>query len=230
MNKPDLLLLHGAAGAASQFEPLLPLLAGKYQLHLLDFEGHGNSPPRERPFRAEHFAENVVEYLVSRAISPVNIFGYSMGGYVAMYLAKTRPELVKGVATLGTKFHWDAEVAVREAKLLDAGKIEQKVPHFARALEARHTASDWKAVLSKTVEMMAALGEHNVLTLEGYGKIEQRARIGVGDRDTMVSVEESAAVYRALPNGEIEVFPGTPHPLEKVLLSRLARSLMEFFG
>jgi hypothetical protein len=35
---------------------------------------------------------------------------------------------------------------------------------------------------------------------------------------------------RALPNGELEVYPRTPHPFEKVSVDRLARSLIEFFG
>jgi len=57
MSKPDLLLLHGAVGASPQFEPLQPLLEDRYQLHRLDFEGHGSSSPRERPFRIEHFKQ-----------------------------------------------------------------------------------------------------------------------------------------------------------------------------
>ena len=35
---------------------------------------------------------------------------------------------------------------------------------------------------------------------------------------------------RALPKGELEVLPATPHPFERVLLQRLATSLHEFFA
>jgi pimeloyl-ACP methyl ester carboxylesterase len=229
MQKPRLLLLHGAVGAGSQFDPLLPLLADRYEVHRLDFEGHGRSPLRERPFRTEHFAENVVEYLERNAVGPIDIFGYSMGGYVALYLARTRPQMVKRVATLGTKFHWDPEVAAREVRQLDAQKIREKVPHFARVLEARHVASGWESVLGRTREMMVALGERSLLKPEDLAAISHRVKIGLGDRDTLVTLEESAAAYRALPQGELEVLPSTLHPLEKVSPARLARYLTEFF-
>src|SRR5574341_2268135 len=95
MLKPRLLLLHGAVGAGSQFDFLLPLLGERYEVHRLDFEGHGVSPLRGRPFRTEHLAENVAEYLDRSALESVDIFGYSMGGYVALYLAHAQPQRVR---------------------------------------------------------------------------------------------------------------------------------------
>jgi pimeloyl-ACP methyl ester carboxylesterase len=229
MPKPPLLLLHGAVGASAQFDPLLPLLDERYEIHRLDFEGHGHAPLRERPFRTEHFAENVVEYLDRRSLERIDIFGYSMGGYAALYLAHAQPQRVRRIATLGTKFNWNHEVAAREARQLDPEKIREKVPQFARALEARHTAAGWETVLSRTREMMTALGEQKAVTPEMLGGIPHRVRIGVGDRDSMVTLEESQAAYRSLPQGELEVLPGTPHPLEKIPPARLARYVMEFF-
>lgn len=66
--KPNLLLLHGALGASDQFAPLLPLLEEHYQVHCLDFEGHGRAALRSRPFRIEHFAENAIDYLEQQAL------------------------------------------------------------------------------------------------------------------------------------------------------------------
>ena len=229
MLKPPLLLLHGAVGASSQFDFLLPLLGERYEVHRLDFEGHGASPPRARPFRTEHFAENVAEYLDRNPIESVDIFGYSLGGYVALYLAHAQPQRVRRIATLGTKFDWNPEVAAREVRQLDPQKIREKVPQFARALEARHAAAGWENVLGRTREMMTALGEQRAVTPEILGGIPHRVRIGVGDRDSLVTLEESQAAYRSLPQGELEVLPGTPHPLEKIPPARLARYMMEFF-
>ncbi|HKG94402.1 MAG TPA: alpha/beta fold hydrolase [Gemmatimonadaceae bacterium] len=227
---PHLLLLHGALGARDQLAPLLPLLGDGVRPHSIDFEGHGAAAGRGRPFRIEQFAENVAEYVERAAIGgPVPIFGYSMGGYVALHLAATRPELVERVMTLGTKFQWTAESAARETGMLDPARIQAKVPQFARALAERHTASGWEDVLRRTAEMMRALGERPTLGAEELARVRQRVRIAVGDRDGMVSIDESAGAYRALPNAELEVLPGTPHPLEKISWARLARSVGEFF-
>ena len=52
----------------------------------------------------------------------------------------------------------------------------------------------------------------------------------VGDRDTTAGVVESASLFSALPNGQFEVLPATPHPFQRAPMARLAASLREFFG
>jgi len=228
--KPPLLLLHGAIGSSAQFDQLAFMLEQHFEVvHRFDFEGHGVAPVHDRPFRMEYFVENAKEYLAAHAIGSINVFGYSMGGYVAMLLARKHSKLVKRIITLGTKYLWDAEGAAREVRLLDPDKIKAKVPTFARTLEARHGAG-WETVLAKTREMITALGESPVLTMDDFAAIKHRIRIVIGDKDTMADIEDSLRVYRALPNAEFEVLPDTPHLLEQVLPYRITRSLIEFFG
>ena len=71
---------------------------------------------------------------------------------MACILARTHPNLVTGIATLGTKFYWDPEVAARETGRLDPQKIAAKVPHFARTLAARHPAAGWETEFFAAVE------------------------------------------------------------------------------
>ncbi|MDQ3707488.1 MAG: alpha/beta hydrolase [Chloroflexota bacterium] len=229
MNKPTLLLLHGAIGASGQFAPLVPLLNPTFDLHLLDFEGHGSAPLRSRPFSMEHFAENVLDYLEQHSIERAHIFGYSMGGYVACLLARSHPHVVESIATLGTKFYWDADIAEREMALLDPQKIAAKVPRFATTLAERHTAAGWEQVLGNTRELLRSLGRTGGLSPDDVGSIEQRVRVMIGDRDATVTLAESLDIYKALPRGELEVLPATPHQFEKVPLERLAYTLSQFF-
>ena len=226
----NLLLLHAALGARAQFDPHRAALAQDFSVHSLDFEGHGAEGPTARPFRIETFAENVVAYLDAHAIEMIDIFGYSMGGYVALYLARVLPARIGAIFTLGTKLRWDQQTAEREVRMLDARKIREKVPHFARALEERHSGAGWESVLEKTAEMMLALGTNSPLDDDDFRAIAHRVRIGVGDRDATVRAEESAGVYRLLPNAELEVFPRTGHPIERVSTSRLTASIGEFFS
>jgi pimeloyl-ACP methyl ester carboxylesterase len=224
------LLLHGALGDSRQLGPLAAALQDSFDVQALDFEGHGRAAPRGRPFRVEHFAENVLEFLGRASPGPAHYFGYSMGGYVALYLATIRPELVLSVATLGTKFRWNAEEAERQAAALDPVRIRAKVPRFAAALAERHVAAGWETVLVETAGMMRALGERPLLDPAALATIKARVRICVGDRDATVDVDESAEAYRALPAGELEVLPGTPHPFEKAPLARLAQTFAEFYA
>ena len=228
--RPPLLLLHGALCSSAQLAPLARELEGRFTVHLLDFEGHGARPGGRRAFRIEHFAENAADLLRERGVQGACVFGYSMGGYAALHLAATAPALVRRVATLATKFAWTPEGAARETEMLDPERIRAKVPRFAETLAERHSGFGWELVLAATREMMLALGAAPLLTPGALGGIAQPVRICVGDRDTTASVEESAAAARALPAGELEVLPRTPHPLEKVPLARLSASLAEFYS
>jgi pimeloyl-ACP methyl ester carboxylesterase len=230
VSRANLLLLHGALGSKSQFSSLIPLLEETFHIHTLDFEGHGSSPLRDRAFRDEHFAENVLDYLNENSIQSVSVFGYSMGGHVGLYLARKHPDRIHRIFTLATKFLWTPENIDREASSLDAEKILKKAPHFAKVLQDRHAVSGWKNVLQKTREMFYEFRESNSLPIEELRQIHHVVRIGVGDRDSMVNIEESVQVYRSLPQGELQIFPNTPHPLEKVPVSYLVSSMVGFFG
>lgn len=225
----DLVLLHGALGAGRQLDPLAERLTEEgRRVHVVELEGHGSTPARGRVFAIEHFAENVVEAMDARGIERAAIFGYSMGGYVALHLAATRPERVERVVTLGTKFRWDPETAEREARRLDPAGIRDKIPRFADTLAARHaSAGGWEGVLVRTASLLRALGAQPVLDDAVLGSLAQPVRVMVGDRDVTVTIEETAGAYRALGSGEMVVMPRTPHPFEQVDLGRLAGLIVE---
>ena len=157
----------------------------------------------------------IIFCLEANSLSKVSIFGYSMGGYVAMYLAKYHPDKVNKIITLATKFHWDELIAAKEVQMLDPDKIELKLPAFAATLRARH-ANDWKQVLHNTVEMMLAMGADNPLKPADYSSISHPTLLLLGDRDKMVTLEETIAVYKALSNAQMGLLPNTPHPIEQV--------------
>jgi pimeloyl-ACP methyl ester carboxylesterase len=211
----DLLLLHGALGAADQFAPLVAALGGSRRVHTLDFHGHGGAPDGGRAYRIEEFAADVIAFLDREGLASVDVFGYSMGGYVALHLASKGETRIGRVTTLGTKFRWDTATAERESARLDPATIRAKVPRFAEALEHRHRgAGGWEGVLAGTAECLRALGRQPLLIDETLRAITQPVRVMVGDRDATVSVEETAAVARVLSAGELAVLPRTPHPID----------------
>ncbi|MCI0448924.1 MAG: alpha/beta fold hydrolase [Chlorobi bacterium] len=225
----NLLLLHGAIGAKSQFAEIEKSLANNFTVNSINFSGHGGKDIPSEPFSIELFANDVLNWLDDNKISRINIFGYSMGGYVGLYLAKNNPEKIGKVFTLATKFKWSVEISSREIKMLDSSKIKEKVPKFAGELKNRH-GGDWEIVLEKTRDMMINLGKENTLTIDDYSLIENEVLVGIGDRDKMVTIEETGDVYSRLKNGRLLVLPNTPHPLEQVSVERLVYELKSFFS
>jgi len=119
--------------------------------------------------------------------------------------------------------------ASNECKMLDAGNISEKIPKFAEQLSQRHSPQDWKIVLKKTAEMMINLGRSLTLKPDDFSLIENNVMVSVGDRDTMVSIEETVDVYRKLKKGSLLVLPDTSHPIEKISADRLAYEIKLFF-
>ena len=225
-----ILLLHGAIGASDQLQELATSLSDFYEVHLLNFSGHGGGVLPEEPFSISLFADDVLSYIDANGIPSAHIFGYSMGGYVGMYIAKNYPERINKLMTLATKYYWDDAVAAREIQMLDAEKIEAKIPAFAEVLKKRHAPNDWKGVLSKTTSMLIDLGRKNTLDIDDYSEVKHSCLILLGDRDKMVSLEETIKVFKALPNAQMGMIPGTPHPIEQVDLEMLSFMIRRFLG
>jgi pimeloyl-ACP methyl ester carboxylesterase len=117
--KPPLLLLHGALADARQFTAFEPLLQNHFDTDTISFSGHGGSAV-EAAFTCDLFAAEVLRKVDSRwQGAPVHLFGYSMGGYVALYIARHFPSKVQSVFTVATKLNWAFEAAVGEINKLD---------------------------------------------------------------------------------------------------------------
>ncbi|MCX6140231.1 MAG: thioesterase domain-containing protein [Candidatus Kapabacteria bacterium] len=220
-------ILHGALGSAHQFEPLQAALG--VPSRVIEFFGHGSATDVSSPWTIKLFSQQLERALESFvAEGPALIFGYSMGGYVAIDCALRRPDLIARIVTLGTKLSWSEEGAHHETKMLDAEKIEAKVPAYAVDLARRHGQDRWRTVLTKTAVLMQTLGAQPVLTPERCTAISIPIRYGIGDRDEMVTLAETIAFYAATPSSELGVLPGTKHPIERVNVEVLAQHIMTF--
>jgi esterase/lipase len=76
--------------------------------------------------------------------------------------------------------------------------------------------------------MMQGLGRDNALKLTDYNSIENKVLIMIGDKDQMVTLEETIDVYRNLKDSNLMVLPNTIHPIEKVNLNKLSSELIDF--
>ena len=223
----SILLLHGAIGAKDQLEPLSKELSAKgYQTYSFNFSGHGQTP-FQNTFSISQFAEELESFIETNHLEKPDVFGYSMGGYAALYLASQHANLLGNIITLGTKFEWSPEISAREIKMLDAKTIEEKVPKFAAALQTRH-GNDWQLLLQKTAEMMTELGKNNVLDPTAFSKVKNKVFIGLADGDTMVSSEETDNAASKIVGAKRFTFQNAKHPIESVNAAELALVIAGF--
>lgn len=211
------------------FDAIKAELIHHYQVFTLDFSGHGDAAGNAVGFSIAGFAAEVLHFMDHQQIEQASIFGYSMGGYVALYLASHHPERLQKVATLATKMHWDIPTANKEVAMLDPEKLEEKVPQLANALKARHIDKDWKKLVRSTAEMLQKMGEEPPLRSEDFQGLKIPVLLLLGDRDKMVSLEETNHVFQKIPGAQMGMIPATPHPLEQVNGKLLGTLLHHFF-
>ncbi|HXH18087.1 MAG TPA: alpha/beta fold hydrolase [Chitinophagales bacterium] len=222
----DIILLHGAIGSKEQLEPLRKLLSKKgFKAYSMNFFGHGGEPFSKEGFGIKVFCWQLQNFIRENKLQKPMVFGYSMGGYVALRLACKFPNALGDIVTLGTKFDWTPQSAKQEIEKLNPKKIEEKNPAFAASLKKLHAPADWKELLSKTCDMLKSLGKEPLLTEKEFAEIENNVTICLGDRDTMVTREESEKAAEALPNGKFEMLKNTPHPIEKADAGKLAECI-----
>lgn len=229
----EILLLHGALGATDQLEALRQALLPDFTIHTFNFSGHGGQPIPDDGLHISTFAQELADFLDAHQLDQVHIFGYSMGGYVALSLLQHFPEYearIGRIATLGTKFDWSAESAEREAGMLNADVLEQKAPKFVEMQQKRHAPTDWRTLLAETAAMLQRLGNGDAFDMEDLAGIEHPVLILRGELDNMVGADESENAAAFLPNGEYRELPGTKHPFEQVDAAMLAEVLKDFFA
>ena len=99
---PPVLLLHGFDSSALEFRRLAPLLAAEHQLFIPDLFGFGFGP-RPDPTITAFNPEGVLRHLETLLLqmpSPVGVIGASMGGSVAVELARRQPQAVERLLLL----------------------------------------------------------------------------------------------------------------------------------
>jgi pimeloyl-ACP methyl ester carboxylesterase len=224
--KPPILLLHGALGSAGQLGAHAKKLEEHFTPYTFTFSGHGGRGDISKPFTISAFAKELALWLDEQHLGPLPVFGYSMGGYVALWLARQPKKYFTHILTYGTKFSWSPETAAQEVKRLQPDLLEAKVPQFALALARRHHPHDWKAVMEKTATMMLGLGNAPMLTEAVLAQITLPVSVLLGSEDKMVSQQESLAAADSLPRGSFKLLPEQPHPIEQLAPELLQQEIL----
>jgi 3-oxoadipate enol-lactonase len=101
------LLLHGwTASADINFFPAYASLAKSYRVIGLDQRGHGRGMRSAEPFSLEDCADDAAALLTRLGAGPAIVVGYSMGGAVALLLARRHPRRVAGLVLQATALDW----------------------------------------------------------------------------------------------------------------------------
>jgi pimeloyl-ACP methyl ester carboxylesterase len=225
----NILFLHGALGSSAQFNDIKEKLGNNYNVHTLNFSGHGGNFMPLNGLTFEVFVNDILIYLNANKIEKINLFGYSMGGYAALMFAIKYPERVNKVFSCSVKLKWDIESATKELEFLNPDKMMDKVPAFANNLMMIHGINVWKNLLKNTSNMMMDLAKGKLLTDEDFLKIKCPILFAIGDRDKTASLNDTLTIYSKVNNSQLLVMPNSPHEFNQLDINVLQHHLTVFF-
>lgn len=97
-----LLMIAGLASDSQSWLPVIIPLSKKYQLITFDNRGVGRSDPDNSNLSISNLADDALALINHLKLNKVNVLGHSMGGMIAMELAKNYPERVENLILAAT--------------------------------------------------------------------------------------------------------------------------------
>jgi pimeloyl-ACP methyl ester carboxylesterase len=215
-----LLLLHGGLfNIDLQFGELLPSLAADRQVIAADFQGHGRTNDIDRPLTCADLASDVDGLLQHLRVAQADVFGFSVGGGVALHLAIRQPELVRKLIASSVSFHPDGDrsenseaVGAMTVEMIAGTPMEQeyraKSPHPDRLQD----------LLDKLGKFDQGFTGWSDADIQG---IAAPTLITVGDCDAVclnhmvrflqLRGGDVNGDFVGVPSSQLAVFPGTTH-------------------
>lgn len=213
-----LVVLHGAFMTIDAMGEIVPELAKTRQVIAVELQGHGHTADVDRPLTYEQMADDTAALLEQLQIEQADVFGYSMGGGVALQVAIRHPEKVRKLVIASATYNsggWQPGLlaGIQEITPEDfAGPWREEYDRIAPDPEA------FPALVAKVKELDGTVQDWLPGDIQA---IESPALIIIGDADG-VRLEHAADMFRlfgggavgdlaGLPDSQLAVLPGTMH-------------------
>lgn len=97
---PPLVLIPGSFNAAGALRDIIDHLDAAQHVVVVELRGHGGSWPPPENGSIELFAQDVLQVLDRLRLGPCFVGGHSIGGMIAIEIARVRPRIVAGVISI----------------------------------------------------------------------------------------------------------------------------------
>jgi pimeloyl-ACP methyl ester carboxylesterase len=242
-----LVLVHGLAYDRAGWGRFPDLLAEHFRVVLIDNRGVGESDAPPGPYTVSEMAEDVVGVLDELGIDRTNLFGVSLGGYIAQELTLTHPGRVEKLVLCSTAPGGPKAVPMpvatqqvfatyptmeREAGL----RMFVENSLGARGVRERPELVEeifrYRLGHAPTVEAWVAQATAGA-TYDSYdriGAIDVPTLVVHGDADVVVDPGNAALLGALIPNARVELIPDRGHLMVWEDSERVAELVTEFLS
>lgn len=218
-NGPPVVFLHGGiVYFDNNFAKQRDYFASFRKVIGFDRRGHGHSPDDDRPFTYQDMADDTAALIEQLGVGPVDVIGHSDGGDVGLILARDHPELVRRLVISGANLRGGSASDVLQQRLAwpaqqitDAAmKLAERLPPNFRTDYQKVTPDGpehWPVFMTKSYRLWLT---PVVIDAADLKTIKVPVLVIAGDHD-FSSIEDTAAIFRALPKGELFIVPHAGH-------------------
>jgi pimeloyl-ACP methyl ester carboxylesterase len=224
-----LVMLHGGIGASETLAPLVPALDRR--VILVDLQGHGRTADVDRPLRPSSMADDIAGLAAHLGLDSIDLFGYSLGGAVALRTTIQHPGLVRRLVLVSIAIRRDGNhpevIAAFDGLTVAAAEPMKQSPLYRHYAQVAPRPEDWPVLIGKTGDL---LRDDYDWTDEIAG-VRAKTMLVYADADS-VRPDHVAEFYGLLggglgdpgwdgshPGNQLAVLPGTTH--YDVLMSSL---------
>jgi 3-oxoadipate enol-lactonase len=143
---PPVVFVHGYPLNHEIFAPQLESLSTDHHILLVDLPGFGLAKDSPVPQTLSGFAEEVGRTISARFTEPVVLVGHSFGGYIALELMRSHPEMIRALVLANTRAEADPGEA-KEKRLATARRLENPSERLDAVETARSLVAEatWEA-------------------------------------------------------------------------------------
>src|SRR5438094_7978914 len=124
-----LVLLHGGLGSGERFGPVLPTIAERHEVVVVDRQGHGRTADIDRPLDVRLMAGDIAALIDHLGLAAPDVVGYSLGGGVALHTAAKYPAKVRRLVAASANIRPDAIYAEMRAQ---QGQVNAAAAEFMK--------------------------------------------------------------------------------------------------
>ena len=227
---PPVVVLHGAIGSTHlETGRLLPFLAQDFRVVAVDFAAHGRSDDFEaEELTVPFFGEGALAVTDALGIESAHVFGFSMGGVVALWLAAEHAARVRRLVVHGVNVRWDEAEVEAMTQQLDPKSIKRLTPRWAERLGETHGPDRWPRLAARLDAFTRALPRQHVPD-EVLAGIAAPTLVSAGDADRYFALRHALHLRATIPGARLAVHPGLDHPIQGVepeTFSRMVRDAL----
>jgi pimeloyl-ACP methyl ester carboxylesterase len=222
--------LHGGFGSNQDFASQIAELAKHFEVVAFERPGHGHTADTDEPFTFETVTAYTVDFIEILKLAPVNLIGWSDGAIISLFLALSRPELLKRIVLVGANFDLTGLSArfldwMQKATSEDFRKVDPVGVQQYEKLSP-DGPQHFPIIFEKTKKLWL---EQPNITINELGKISVPTLVMVGDKE-MISIEHTVQLYRSLKNAELCIVPDTTHFLLSEKPEITTRIILDFLS